>query len=114
MNTSRLIAASMAVVSFAGFATHASAQALTRAEVRQALIEAEDQGSRFVTDTSYPAVSPLFEGAAAETRRDQANSGVGGYAGSASDAGKPAVKPAVPASGACVGPASYCSVYFGS
>lgn len=114
MNTSRLIAASMAVVSLAGFAPHASAQALTRAEVRQALIDAENQGSRFVTDTSYPAVSPLFEGAAAALRRDRQDSGVGGYAGSASEAGKPAVKPAAPASGACAGPVSYCSVYFGS
>ncbi|MDS0858716.1 DUF4148 domain-containing protein [Burkholderia pseudomultivorans] len=114
MNTSMLIAASMAVVSFAGFAAPASAQALTRAEVRQALIEAEQQGSRFVTDTSYPAVSPLFEGAAAALQRDQANSGVGGHAGGASEAGRPAAKPAAPAAGACVGPVSYCSVYFGS
>ena len=38
----------------------AFAQEKTRAEVRQELIEAQDNGLGLVTDESYPDVSPIF------------------------------------------------------
>uniref|UniRef100_UPI0016543F6D DUF4148 domain-containing protein n=2 Tax=Pseudomonadota TaxID=1224 RepID=UPI0016543F6D len=57
MNKHWLVAATVAAMSLAGVATQASAQALTRAQVRQELIDAENNGLRFVTDTSYPEVS---------------------------------------------------------
>jgi phosphoenolpyruvate synthase/pyruvate phosphate dikinase len=39
----------------------AFAQGLTRAEVRQQLVEAQQNGSEYVTDASYPDVSPAFK-----------------------------------------------------
>ncbi|NPT36942.1 DUF4148 domain-containing protein [Paraburkholderia xenovorans] len=38
----------------------AFAQGKTRAEVYQELIEAQQNGLNYVTDTSYPDVSPVF------------------------------------------------------
>jgi hypothetical protein len=40
--------------------TGAFAQEKTRAEVRQELIEAQQNGSQYVTDTSYPNVNPIY------------------------------------------------------
>ena len=39
----------------------AFAQSKTRAEVYQELIEAQQNGLNYVTDTSYPDVNPIFE-----------------------------------------------------
>jgi hypothetical protein len=41
-------------VSFTALSTNATAQGKTRAEVRQELIDAQNNGLNFVTDTSYP------------------------------------------------------------
>jgi hypothetical protein len=38
----------------------AFAQSKTRAEVYQELIEAQQNGLNYVTDTSYPDVNPIF------------------------------------------------------
>jgi hypothetical protein len=38
----------------------AFAQGKTRAEVYQELIDAQENGLHYVTDTSYPAVNPIF------------------------------------------------------
>lgn len=38
----------------------AFAQSKTRAEVYQELIEAQQHGLNYVTDTSYPDVNPIF------------------------------------------------------
>jgi purine nucleoside permease len=52
----------LAVFSVAVLASSSAfAQQKTRAQVYQELIEAEQNGLAFVTDTSYPAVSPLYE-----------------------------------------------------
>jgi Domain of unknown function (DUF4148) len=53
---------SMTLIALAGAMTNASAQEKTRAEVRQELIQAENNGLRFVTDTSYPEVNPINAG----------------------------------------------------
>ncbi|MCW0014577.1 DUF4148 domain-containing protein, partial [Burkholderia pseudomallei] len=60
MNKHLLAGVAVVIFSVAGFSTSASAQGKTRAEVRQELIDAQNHGLRFVTDTSYPEVSPLF------------------------------------------------------
>ncbi|MBN3786874.1 DUF4148 domain-containing protein [Burkholderia sp. Ac-20353] len=117
MNKHLMIGVSVAAFSLAGFAVHASAQERTRAEVRQELIEAESQGLRFVTDTSYPDVSPLFR-QQADQMRDHAEStesaGMGRDAAASADAGKRAIAPSTGAPATCVGPVSFCSTYFGS
>lgn len=114
MNTHWLVAATVAAISVASVATPASAQALTRAQVRQQLIDAENNGLRFVTDTSYPAMSPLFPRQAEQMPQHQAETAVGSDPAAASDAGRPAALPARPRSNACVGPESFCTPYFGS
>ena len=50
----------------------AFAQGLTRAEVRQQLVEAQQNGSEYVTDASYPDVSPAFQNQLAH-RQQNAN-----------------------------------------
>lgn len=42
--------------------TNVFAQGKTRAEVYQELIEARQNGLDFVSDASYPDVSPVFQG----------------------------------------------------
>jgi hypothetical protein len=52
---------SVAVLFLATIASaHAFAQTKTRAEVYQELIQAQQDGRDFVTDTSYPDVNPIF------------------------------------------------------
>ena len=114
MNTHWLVAAAVAAISLAGIAPHASAQALTRAQVRQQLIDAENNGLRFVTDTSYPDVSPLFQQQAERMPERQASAAVGGDPATSSEAGKPAATSPRRGAAACVGPASFCAIYFGS
>ncbi|WP_175676290.1 DUF4148 domain-containing protein [Burkholderia ambifaria] len=114
MNTHWLVAATVAAISVASVATPASTQELTRAQVRQELIDAENNGLRFVTDTSYPAVSPLFQQQAEQMPQHQAESAIGSDPAAASDAGRPAALPSRPRPAACVGPESFCTPYFGS
>jgi hypothetical protein len=102
--------------------TDAGAQGKTRAEVRQELIDAENHGLNLVTDSSYPDVSPIYQ-----QRLDQMNSvqGSGTGAGSSgtsasgtSASGAKNVPPNSPRSPGstddCVGPVSFCNIYFGS
>ncbi|MBP0610088.1 MULTISPECIES: DUF4148 domain-containing protein [Burkholderia] len=114
MNTHWLVAATVAAISLAGVATQASAQALTREQVRQELVDAENNGLRFVTDTSYPDVSPLFQHQADRMPQRQASTAVGGDPAMSSEAGKPATMSPRRSAAACVGPASFCTIYFGS
>lgn len=52
---------SVAVLFLATIASaHAFAQTKTRAQVYQELIQAQQDGRDFVTDTSYPDVNPIF------------------------------------------------------
>ena len=97
---------SMALIALAGAVTNASAQEKTRAEVRQELIQAESNGSRFVTDTSYPAINPIFAAQAARVQTES-DSGVGADMRGASGTGHRSAT-------TCVGPVSFCTLYFGS
>lgn len=114
MNTHWMVAATVAAISVASVATPASAQALTRAQVTQQLIDAENDGLRFVTDTSYPAVSPRFEQQAEQMPQQQAETAVGSAPAATSDAGRPTAVPSRPRAAACAGPESFCTLYFGS
>ncbi|WP_322057134.1 DUF4148 domain-containing protein [Paraburkholderia sp. J63] len=100
-----LLATFVATASVGAIAS-ASAQGLTRAQVRQELIEAEANGSRFVTDASYPEVSPVFAQQVAHSAAPRAASGMGMPASGTSDSGAPRM--------ACVGPVSFCNLYAGS
>lgn len=109
MKAINTVAASLLVLTCAGIASAASAQGLTRAEVRQQLVQAEADGSRFVADASYPDVSPVFQQQVArQKQRDESTGGVAS-GNSAADAGH-----ADASSAPCVGPASFCTLYFGS
>ncbi|MDE1184249.1 DUF4148 domain-containing protein [Paraburkholderia sp.] len=116
MKTRLVVAlAVIASTSFA-FVSNASAQEKTRAEVRQELIQAENNGSRFVTDTSYPAVNPIFAQQVARLQQ-QNQSGEGPAMSGSSAAGKRVADSAPHASNGnteCVGPAGFCVPFFGS
>jgi hypothetical protein len=78
---------SMILLALAGIASNASAaQEKTRAEVRQELIQAENNGLRFVTDTSYPDVNPIFA-QQVDRLKQQSESGTGTDMSGSSDAG---------------------------
>src|SRR5258708_19518518 len=76
MNRRSSIALSMVFLAMAGITSNAFAQEKTRIEVRQELIQAENNGLHFVTDTSYPEINPIFEQQPARLEQ-QSESGVG-------------------------------------
>jgi Domain of unknown function (DUF4148) len=82
-------------VSAVAFSANASAQQKTRAEVRQELIEAECNSRNFVTDTSYPDISPIYEQQAARLKLLHDSGGAERSGAGAADGG--------PAEGACTG-----------
>ncbi|MEX3994088.1 DUF4148 domain-containing protein [Paraburkholderia sp. EG286A] len=93
--------------------TDANAQGRTRAEVRQELIDAENHGLSLVTDASYPDVSPINQQRLAQMNSLQ-NSGTGTGSSGTTDSGTKDVPPQPPSSDSCVGPVSFCNIYFGS
>lgn len=105
MSIRRVLLATFVAAASLGAVASASAQGLTRDQVRQQLIDAEANGSRFVTDTSYPDVSPVFAQQVAHGATQHAESGMGMPATGTSAAGAPPK--------ACVGPASFCNIYLG-
>ncbi|WP_042271533.1 DUF4148 domain-containing protein [Paraburkholderia heleia] len=106
----RPLFALLVVTACIGAVSTASAQGLTRAQVREQLIEAQANGSQFVTDSSYPDVSPVFAQqvarAKAQHQQQQQPSGMGAPMPGTSDAGAPHTT--------CVGPVSFCNLYSGS
>ncbi|CAB3762224.1 DUF4148 domain-containing protein [Paraburkholderia humisilvae] len=108
MNAKMLIGLSLIAFTSFGIVNSASAGEKTRAEVRQELIQAENNGSRFVTDASYPDVSPIYAQQVARMQQ-QNDSGVGaGMAGTSQTGHHTAINPA-----SCVGPVSFCNPYVG-
>ncbi len=63
------------VVSTVGFSANVLAQSKTRAEVRQELIDADNNGRDFVTNTSYPEISPIYQQQAARLKQLHDGSG---------------------------------------
>lgn len=107
------IALSVALLAIAGTTSNAFAQEKTRAEVRQELIQAENDGLHFVTDTSYPEINPIFEQQAARLKQ-QSDSGVGADMAGPSATGATRLAKDHPASQTCVGPVDFCTPFFGS
>ena len=105
MNVPRTIIASLVASSCFVAIAGASAQGLTRAQVREQLIEAQANGSRNVTDASYPDVSSTSAQQAKNTGAQQSD-GMGSPMPGSSESGGPRT--------ACVGPVSYCNIYSGS
>ena len=108
MKTLSLLTLSAAIL----VSSSAFAQGLTRAEVRQQLVEAQQNGSQYVSDASYPDVAPVFQNQADNQRKNA--SAYGGVA-----AGSNASAPRARMSGSqapetCVGPVSFCNIYAGS
>jgi Domain of unknown function (DUF4148) len=104
-----------------GFIDTAHAQGKTRDQVRQELIKAQQNGSLYVTDSSYPDASPIDQYQVDPQKAMHANdSGIGRDTNGAVEAGPPAMHdtPTMPNGPAhddtCVGPISFCSIYFGS
>lgn len=106
MRISNAMSAALIALASSGFASAASAQGLSRAEVRQQLIEAEANGSHLVSDASYPDVSRVYQ--------QQADGYGPVMSGSSAAGGGRAMSATGPAQGNCVGPASFCTTYFGS
>lgn len=108
-----LLTMSVAVLASTGIFSNAYAQEKTRAEVRQELVQAENNGQRFVTDTSYPEVNPIFAQQAAKLRQ-QNDTGVGAVMSGASGSGGMAAMRGTTGGESCVGPVSFCTPFFGS
>ena len=94
----------------------AQAQGLSRAEVKQQLIEAQAKGSRYVTETSYPDVHPAFAHLVkVKADAQAAQSGEGGVPAGSKEAGSaPHGHPMPDGNPHCVGPVSFCNIYAGS
>jgi hypothetical protein len=114
MNAKSLIGLSLIALSSFGFVTAASAQGLTRAEVRAELIQAENNGSRFIADASYPDVSPIFTEQVARLKKQHGDSDVGGAPQGTTQSGMRSVMTSASMGNACVGPRTYCNLYAGS
>ncbi|MGF6771478.1 hypothetical protein P3T18_003965 [Paraburkholderia sp. GAS199] len=123
MKTRLALTLSMILLASAGAVTNASAQEKTRAEVRQELIQAENNGLNLVTDTSYPEINPIYaqqaaqEQAQAQTQAQATQSrdtDVGGSMAGSSATGQRAPAHMTMDPNNCVGPVSFCSLYFGS
>ncbi|WP_296663588.1 DUF4148 domain-containing protein [Paraburkholderia sp.] len=85
---------------------------VTRAQVRAELVELQQAGYNISAgeDANYPAAIQAAEAkVAAHSGAQQAASGVGGVSlGGSSESGSPMHTPG------CIGPASFCNLYFGN
>jgi hypothetical protein len=117
MNARRAIALSILSLGFASFASVASAQGLTRAEVRADLIRVEQAGYNpsVGNDIDYPADIQAAEAKiAAQDNQQMARDATGGTTMSGTSAAGGRVHLPKPTPSSCVGPVSYCNVFFGS
>jgi opacity protein-like surface antigen len=100
----------MSAAVLASSSVFAQAQGLTRAEVRQQLVEAEQNGSQLVSNASYPDVARIYTGQVAQARQ-----GASAYGGVTTGASVSSARVAVGGSHeTCVGPVSFCNIYAGS
>ena len=104
-----------------GVIASAQAQGLTREQVRQQLIEAQENGLSYVTDASYPDISPIYQNQVAHTRAMRArDTAMGPQSEGTVESGSAETLPAKtatnmpPSRNECVGPASFCNIYFGN
>ncbi|WP_167569278.1 DUF4148 domain-containing protein [Caballeronia grimmiae] len=104
-----------------GVIANVHAQGLTREQVRQQLIEAQKNGLSYITDASYPDISPIFQNRLEQQRAMEArDSAMGSQSDGAVESGRAAPPPAItaartpPSRNDCVGPAGFCNPYFGN
>ncbi|NML30509.1 DUF4148 domain-containing protein [Paraburkholderia antibiotica] len=96
----------------------AYAQGLTRADVKQQLIEAKANGLDYVTDTSYPDMHPSFahkfmvKVKAPAQQAEASNAPEKAPTQQAAEA--PNRNPMPHGNPHCVGPVSFCNIYAGS
>jgi len=90
----------------------AQARGLTRAEVRQQLVEAQQDGSQLVSNTSYPDVARIYTNQV--TQAKQGTSAYGGVTAGSSARSAHFLNIGSPRHEACVGPYSFCNIYAGS
>ena len=109
----RIVIFSLMLCAGAGIATNTPAQEETREQVRQELIEAESNGLNSVTDASSTDVAPISEEQAAGLKQQKDDSGTGAEMTGRSDAGHIKRKTSPSAPPACVGPVSFCDIFFG-
>ena len=91
----------------------AFAQGLTRAEVKQQLVVAEQNGSQYVTNASYPDVSPVFANQVAHLKASNGTSDDASAYGGVR-AGSSVANMGHVSHDSCVGPVSFCNIYAGS
>jgi hypothetical protein len=120
MQVSKVVAILLLSSASVGFIGTAQAQGKTREQVRQELIEAEQNGSMYVTDTSYPDVNPIYQHLVDQKKSTHANdSAVGPELNGSTETGRSAVHKSRPMpdgpsnDDSCVGPVSFCEIYFG-
>ncbi|WP_233889865.1 DUF4148 domain-containing protein [Paraburkholderia flagellata] len=117
MNSRIAIALSVLTLAFGGFASAASAQDLTRAEVHADLVRVEQAGYNpsIGNDATYPADIQAAEAKiAAQDNQSLANEAMGGTTMSGMSASGSHLPAPSGTSSSCVGPASYCNIFFGS
>ncbi|SAL29267.1 DUF4148 domain-containing protein [Caballeronia telluris] len=88
----------------------AFAEGLTRAEVRAQLVAADQNGSRLVTDASYPDVDSVYQNQVAQRPSGNVDADANAYGGAMTGSASSAAR----ATGTCVGPVSFCHIYAGS
>jgi hypothetical protein len=113
MKLRHILSVVLAVGACATTLNHANAQEKTRAQVRQELIDAENHGLRLVTDASYPDISPIYRQSATQMK-DQRDSGKGPEMSGTSAEGRRKAPDMPGSKDPCVGPVSFCNIYFGS
>jgi hypothetical protein len=108
--------ASVIALSCAAFvsANAAHAQGVTRDQVRQELIQAQQDGAEYVTNASYPDVSPIYQNQIAQRHAERMSEHDMGSDTSGSTQAGHAALPMTQTNDACVGPVSFCNTYFGS
>jgi Domain of unknown function (DUF4148) len=112
MHKSTAIALLISLVAVAGTSNVASAQQKTRAQVRQELITAENNGMDNVSNASYPDVATIYKDQGAQ-RKGAGDSGTGAMATTASEAGHAELASRKTGASSCVGPVTFCSPFFG-
>jgi hypothetical protein len=90
----------------------AFAQGLTRAEVHQELLVAEQNGSQDVTNASYPDVSPVYQDQVLHHKQSNTNAYGGMPTNSGASGARITISPT--SHDTCVGPNSFCNIYAGS
>src|SRR5258707_14637976 len=78
------------------------AQGLTRSEVHQQLVEAQQNGSEYVSNSSYPDVPPVFQSQADNQRKNA--SAYGGVAAGSNTGAPRAERGGKPKPETCAGP----------